>query len=100
MTEPRSNPEKDRVVDALSGGGSAFEKYQTFFVGRPGIVAFLKYELAMWLAAPVPGALGFALRKTLFPALFGQTGRGLNFGRNLVAALPGTDAAGGSCHDR
>lgn len=88
MTDQRSTPEKDRVVEALTGGGSAFEKYQTFFVGRSGIGTFLRYELAMLLAAPIPGALGFALRKVLLPGLFGQAGQGLNFGRNLSLRCP------------
>nr|WP_095588117.1 CatB-related O-acetyltransferase [Actibacterium ureilyticum] len=88
MTDQPSNPDKDRVVDALTGGGSALQKYQTFFVGRDGLGSLLRYELAMLLAAPVPGALGFALRKALLPGLLGRAGRGLNFGRNISMRCP------------
>ncbi|MEM8850546.1 MAG: acyltransferase [Pseudomonadota bacterium] len=82
-------PEKDRVVAALSAPGSPVAKYRAFFIGRPGLGAFLRYELAMTIAVGAGGALGFALRKALFPGLFGQIGRGANFGRNLSLRCPG-----------
>lgn len=85
----RSDPPKDRVVEALSGQGSALEKYRTFFVGRPGLGPLLRYELAMMVAAGTRGALGFALRKALFPKLFSACGSGVNFGRNLSLRCPG-----------
>ncbi len=88
MDQNTSGPEKDRVIDALSDGGSAFGKYQTFFVGRPGLGAFLRYELATSLAGGFPGALGYALRKAFYPGLFGRTGRGVNFGRNMILRCP------------
>jgi acetyltransferase-like isoleucine patch superfamily enzyme len=81
-------PQKDRVVDALSSGDSAFRKYQTFFVGRPGLLAFLRYEFATSLAGGFPGAAGYALRKVLYPGLFGRVGRGVNFGRNVILRCP------------
>lgn len=37
----------------------------------------------------MPGALGYAARKTLFPGLFAEVGRGVNFGRNLALRCPG-----------
>ncbi|WP_299567945.1 acyltransferase [uncultured Sulfitobacter sp.] len=86
--ELRAAPPKDRVVDTLSGGGSAFGKYQAFFVGRPGIAAFLRYEFATSLAGGFPGALGYALRKALYPGLFGRVGRGVHFGRNVILRCP------------
>lgn len=88
MTADSSQPHKDRVVEALSQDGSAFAKYQTFFVGRPGWGAFLRYELVMGLAGGLRGAVGFALRKALFPGLFDQVGRGVNFGRALSLRCP------------
>jgi acetyltransferase-like isoleucine patch superfamily enzyme len=87
-TPPTDAPTKDRVIDTLSGEGSAFAKYKAFFVGSPATGTFLRYELAMMLAAPMPGALGFALRKTLFPGLFAKAGRGINFGRNVSLRCP------------
>ncbi|MFQ6550873.1 acyltransferase [Aestuariibius insulae] len=86
MTE---DPHKDRVVDTVTSGGSAIAKYRAFFIGQPGTAAFLRYELAMMLAAGRSGALGFALRKALFPGLFAETGSGAAFGRNLSLRCPG-----------
>ena len=37
----------------------------------------------------VPGALGFALRKMLYPALLGACGRNVIFGQNVVLRHPG-----------
>lgn len=88
------DPRKDRVVEALSGEGSAYSKYKEFFVGAPSTLALLRYELAAVLAAPMPGALGFALRKVLFPGLFGRAGRGMNFGRGISLRCPGRMSLG------
>ncbi len=85
---PLSEPKKDRVVAALSAEGSALRKYQTFFIGAPGLGRLLTYELAMHFAAGVRGALGYALRKVLFSKIFGQVGAGCNFGRNLALRCP------------
>ena len=86
---PHQAPEKDRVVEALSAPGSPVEKYRNFFIGRPGWMPFARYETAMILAAGTGGALGFALRRVLFPGLFADIGRGVNFGRNLSLRCPG-----------
>ncbi|MCL6285283.1 acyltransferase [Ruegeria sp. 2012CJ41-6] len=72
---------------ALSAKGSALAKYQAFFVGdtKPG--RLLHYELVMMVAG-VRGALGYALRKKLYPGLFGKAGGGMNFGRDLSLRCP------------
>ncbi|MEM8751417.1 MAG: acyltransferase [Pseudomonadota bacterium] len=86
--EDPSSPKKDRVVEALSGEGSALAKYRAFFVGREGLLNLLRYEAAVTFAGPTPGALGYALRKALFPGLFAEVGSGANFGRNLSLRCP------------
>nr|WP_281826347.1 acyltransferase [Jannaschia rubra] len=88
-TAKASRPEKDRVIASLSAPGSAVDKYRAFFIGTGGWGTFLHYELAMIFAAGTGGALGFALRKALFPGLFRAAGRGVNFGRNLSLRCPG-----------
>ncbi len=88
MTEDRDTVTKDRVVAALSDGGSPLKKYQAFFVGKESFGAFLYYEFAMFIAAGTRGALGFALRKTLFKRLFGKVGGGVNFGRDISLRCP------------
>jgi acetyltransferase-like isoleucine patch superfamily enzyme len=62
-------------------------KYKDIFVGRHGPIALLKYELLTWLSG-VSGALGYALRKALYPALLGEVGKGVVFGRHLTFRHP------------
>jgi len=73
---------------------SALRKYQELVIGRPGLLALLKYELIMLLCNGVPGALGFALRRFLYPRLLGRVGRGVVFGRNLTLRHPHKIALG------
>ena len=78
-----------RVQDELAKPGvSAREKYSALIVGKPGLGALLRYELVVTLAQPVPGAIGLALRKTLYPLLLGACGRNVVFGQNVVLRHP------------
>jgi acetyltransferase-like isoleucine patch superfamily enzyme len=78
-----------RAQDQLfAGGQSARERYSALVVGRPGWGALLHYELVQLLGQNVPGALGLALRKTLFPSLLGACGRSVVFGQNVVVRHP------------
>lgn len=83
-----NEPHKDKVVEQLSGEGSALKKYQHFFVGSTSLMSTFRYELAMLLACGTRGAIGYALRKTLFPGLFKDVGKGVNFGRGLILRCP------------
>ena len=67
---------------------SAREKYADLVVGRPGWGALLKHEAIVLASQHVPGALGFALRKALYPALLGACGRNAIFGQNVVLRHP------------
>jgi acetyltransferase-like isoleucine patch superfamily enzyme len=67
---------------------SAREKYVDLVIGRPGWGALLMYELVVLLSQHVPGALGFYLRKSLYPALLGGCGRNVIFGQNVVLRHP------------
>lgn len=87
-TERSLDPPKDRVIETLSGDGSALRKYQTFFIGSMGMGRLLRYEVAMLVAADTRGALGYVLRKFLFPGLFASVGKGVQFGRNLSLRCP------------
>lgn len=91
MTAPPTpeDPAKDRIIQTLSGDESALKKYQAFFVGRPGFGALLRYELTMLFAAGTRGALGYLLRKKLYPGLFARAGRSMNFGRDIALRCPG-----------
>jgi acetyltransferase-like isoleucine patch superfamily enzyme len=78
-----------RVQDELSRPGvSAREKYAALIVGKPGWDALLKHEAVVLLSQSVPGALGLALRKSLYPLLLGSCGRNVVFGQNVVLRHP------------
>ncbi|MEZ5318606.1 MAG: DapH/DapD/GlmU-related protein [Vicinamibacterales bacterium] len=68
--------------------GGAAGKYSTLIVGRPGLGALLAYECVVLLSQAVPGALGLALRKLLYPRLLGGCGRNVVFGQNVVLRHP------------
>jgi acetyltransferase-like isoleucine patch superfamily enzyme len=57
-------------------------------VGQPGWGPLLKYELVQQLSQNLAGALGFALRKFMFPWLLGACGRNVIFGQNVVLRHP------------
>jgi len=63
---------------------SAFERYKLLAVGSSSIWYLIKYELIMMFVAPLPGALGFVLRKWLFPCILGSVGKGVIFGRGIT----------------
>jgi acetyltransferase-like isoleucine patch superfamily enzyme len=69
-------------------GTSRSAKYRSLVVGQPGFGALLKYECVVLLAQPWPGAIGLALRKTLYPRLLGSCGQNVIFGQNVVLRHP------------
>jgi acetyltransferase-like isoleucine patch superfamily enzyme len=78
-----------RVQDQLSNPQmSAREKYAALIVGRPGWEALLKYEAVVMVSQSMPGALGLALRKSLYPLLLGSCGRNVVFGQHVVLRHP------------
>jgi acetyltransferase-like isoleucine patch superfamily enzyme len=82
-------PEIPRAQEQLFGAGrSAREKYSALVVGRPGWGALAHYELVQLMSQHVPGALGLALRKTLYPSLLGACGRNVVFGQQVTIRHP------------
>ena len=78
-----------RVQDDLGDTRtSAREKYSALIVGRPGWDALLKYELVVMFSQSVPGALGLAMRKGLYPLLLGSCGRNVVFGQHVTLRHP------------
>jgi acetyltransferase-like isoleucine patch superfamily enzyme len=78
-----------RVQDELVRPGvSARDKYSALIIGKPGLGPLIKYELIVLLSQHVPGALGLALRKALYPLLLGSCGRNVVFGQNVVLRHP------------
>jgi acetyltransferase-like isoleucine patch superfamily enzyme len=76
---------QDQLFDARS---SALQKYARLVVGRPGWRALLRHEFVTLVSQSVPGALGLALRKALYPWLLGACGRGVVFGQHVVLRHP------------
>lgn len=71
-----------------AGESSAFARYASLVLARPSLAALLRYELLTTLIGPIPGALGLALRRLLYPFLFPAIGRGVVFGANLTIRHP------------
>jgi acetyltransferase-like isoleucine patch superfamily enzyme len=67
---------------------SAVQRYMDLFVGERGWWPLLRYEAVVVLASWVPGALGFLLRKLLYPRLLGACGRNVSFGVNVTLRHP------------
>jgi acetyltransferase-like isoleucine patch superfamily enzyme len=80
----------------FASGTSARQKYASLVVGRRGLGALLKYELVVTLAQAWPGALGLALRRTLYPLLLGSCGPNVVFGQNVVLRHPHKIHVGGN----
>ena len=74
--------------DLFKPGMSAREKYSALVVGRPGWLNLIAYELIVVMTQSVPGAIGLALRQTLYPSLLGACGRNVVFGQNVVLRHP------------
>ena len=83
---PREIARAQEQLFASPGGARA--KYAALVVGRPGWGALLKHECVVLLSQHVPGALGLALRKWLYPTLLGACGRNVIFGQNVVLRHP------------
>lgn len=82
-------PDIPRAQDQLfSAHQSSREKYAALVVGRPGWCALLGYELVQLLSQNIPGALGLALRKALYPSLLGACGANVIFGQQVVLRHP------------
>ena len=78
-----------RAQDELfATGRSARQKYARLIVGRDGWGALLLYEFVQLASQWVPGALGLALRKALYPVLLGACGRNVVFGQHVVLRHP------------
>ncbi|MBN1296073.1 acyltransferase [bacterium] len=76
---------------------SALKKYQMMVMGHTCIWTLIWYECVMLLCNGMPGALGFFLRKLLYPSILGSVGRGSVFGRNMTLRHPHKIRIGSRC---
>lgn len=71
-----------------SGKDSPFDTYKKLTIGEFPFSKFLKYELFTSLMGPLPGGLGYFLRKKCYPAMVGKMGKGVIIGRNVIMRHP------------
>ena len=75
--------------DYLTGSSdSSLTKYRETVVGSSSFLFLLRFELTLLLASPWPGAVGLALRKTLYRRLLGRCGPGAVFGQGVQLRHP------------
>jgi len=72
---------RDKIAE---GRNSPLQTYMDLTVGKTGIFRFCIYEFLTCFLGPLPGGVGFFLRKLFYPRLFRKVGRGLIIGRNVV----------------
>lgn len=72
---------------AITGKGSALNKYQDVLLGTRSLTALLYFEFCMVMTF-IPGALGMVLRQIFWPRLFGSCGKKVTFGANVVLRQP------------
>ncbi len=83
------------MMDVLDDEGAGpVAKYNHFFVGRPGLLALLRYDLSMMLACNRNGALGYLLRQKLYRGLLERAGRDLKWGAGVALRHPGKMSLG------
>jgi len=76
---------RDKIND---GRQFPLRTYMDLTVGNIGYGAFALYEILTCLLGPLPGGIGFYLRKIFYPRLFKKVGKGLIIGRNVVIRHP------------
>ncbi len=76
---------RDKIAKSQS---SPLKVYKELTTGDVGFFQFIFYELVTSLLGPLPGGLGFFLRKKFYRRLFKSVGRGLIIGRNVVIRHP------------
>jgi acetyltransferase-like isoleucine patch superfamily enzyme len=67
---------------------SPFRTYMHLNVGEGALTRFILYEFLTCLLSPMPGGIGFFLRKLFYPMLFKTVGKGFIIGRNTVIRHP------------
>ena len=62
---------------------SNLRKYAMVAVGSPSLLALARYEIIYLLCSGLPGALGLACRRMLYPFIFASFGKNVSIGRNV-----------------
>ncbi len=67
---------------------SPLRAYKDMTLGEGGWRRLAWYEFLNTFIGPLPGAVGFFLRRKLYPTLLGRAGRGLILGRSVTLRNP------------
>jgi acetyltransferase-like isoleucine patch superfamily enzyme len=81
--------EKAILAEELHSGASPLQRYRAKAFGGPGILPFLRYELATFLFGNMSGGAGYLMRKLSYARLLGASGTGIIFGKGIVLRHPG-----------
>jgi acetyltransferase-like isoleucine patch superfamily enzyme/acyl carrier protein len=73
---------------------SPLAKYRELVIGDQRFWSLLKYEALMVGVSRVPGLLGLALRRALYPALFKEMSSGVVIGQGVTIRQPGKISIG------
>ena len=90
--ESETGQKKKEILDTqralLDQKKSKSQKYQELFLGEPGFIKMVKYELIVTLFSWIPGALGLLLRSKFYPIILGKVGKNVAFGVNVTIRHP------------
>lgn len=79
----------ETLLDMLSKETtSPLRKYQELYVGGNSFLDLSKYEFLTFFLSPVPGALGFLLRRIFYPKLFATAGKSVIVGQHVTIRCP------------
>jgi acetyltransferase-like isoleucine patch superfamily enzyme len=89
MPADRTSVQKELLAQELQDRSTSLRaRYQRKVLASGGLFALLQYEFITALASNAAGAVGYFLRKLLFPALLRSSGRSTIFGRGMVLRHP------------
>lgn len=97
MSNVRAEQKTELQSRMTDPGRSAVARYRETVVGDVGLGRWLAFELIVLATIGLPGALGFAARKLLYPRLLGTVGPGVAFGRNIALRQPHKVRIGAGC---
>ncbi|MGB3298854.1 MAG: acyltransferase [Phormidesmis sp.] len=66
-----------------------WKQYAALTIGTTSVGSLIQFELISLLCSNLPGALGLLLRSKLYPALLGEVGKNVVFGRGVTLRHPG-----------
>ena len=94
MVSNKTIIDKVPLSEQLNQDSSALSRYQSKVLGTQSWLSLLSYEALTLLSGDLSGALGYLLRKQLYPKLFRQVGKSVIFGKGLVLRHPNRIALG------